>query len=731
MIVDSSISAPIDLISEDNLFTFLQDLTSIQAYSGWRNSATQGEREALDYVANQLFDWPFLIELGLEIEREDFRVYMTTELWESRLALNVNGKQIEVPASALRGERDYLERALRFDSDGELNDLERNPVTVDAPVIVIRSVDEIGPRAHDKIVLLDYALLDRTIIRVPTRLMRSPDDEEEVSAFDQAMLRLSQTTGVAEHLIAQNPAAIVLVTQFTNRVGASHGTFVGDANAFQFIQPASMPPVLIARIEDMAAAGIESWDDLSKIAAAQLVWDADILSPAPSSNLVVRIRGRDASRAVILGAHIDSPNNPGAMDNGTGAAALLEVARVLNEARMQPPIDLYLVWFGSEELGLYGSAHFVATHQELLDRTVAMLQVDKLARPMNNIQAHLELQSMPYSRFGDDRLPWPDYLAQVAQHYDLPVQTRPGTGFSTDNSVFTGFNVPNANLTYVNASAMGRVGGVQYASYTHSPYDTIELAREVSDVFRQMAQLALIAALHASDAGELRVTAAPHRRALFLANHTEVVHLSPAIFVDLSMALALEGFDVDMIPFGQPLTAADLEAVDLAIALPVIDYSIADELDTPAWSPSEIDALDQYVTRGGMLVLTGSAHRLKFNIRDFDPNEDWNDVNTLAQRFGVTYQALTLNDGMIFIESDHDLMDNVSELTLASGNGLLFQIDAAQVLAQSNNQPVIALKAHGAGQVLALADVGLLHINDGNPVNLRFWQNLARMLVSS
>jgi Zn-dependent M28 family amino/carboxypeptidase len=55
---------------------------------------------------------------------------------------------------------------------------------------------------------------------------------------------------------------------------------------------------------------------------------------------------------------------------------LLEVARILNVSQTQPAVDLYLVWFGGHELMTYGSAHFVSTHQELLDRTLGMMGID-------------------------------------------------------------------------------------------------------------------------------------------------------------------------------------------------------------------------------------------------------------------------------------------------------------------------------------------------------------------
>ena len=61
--------------------------------------------------------------------------------------------------------------------------------------------------------------------------------------------------------------------------------------------------------------------------------------------------------------------------------------------------------------------------------------------------------------------------------------------------------------------------------------------------------MALLAALETGrDRPELRVTPEPERRALIVASHTEVVHMTPTTLVDLDRALAWEGFDVDVSP---------------------------------------------------------------------------------------------------------------------------------------------------------------------------------------
>lgn len=69
----------------------------------------------------------------------------------------------------------------------------------------------------------------------------------------------------------------------------------------------------------------------------------------------------DRLSQLIVGAHYDTvPGSPGADDNGSGVAALLELARIFGDR----PIShrLKLVLFDQEEIGLRGSRAFVAEH---------------------------------------------------------------------------------------------------------------------------------------------------------------------------------------------------------------------------------------------------------------------------------------------------------------------------------------------------------------------------------
>jgi len=77
--------------------------------------------------------------------------------------------------------------------------------------------------------------------------------------------------------------------------------------------------------------------------------------PFLSHNVVGRTPG--AACSMYLGAHYDSvPAGPGANDNASGTATMLEIARTHRTPGLCP------IAFGAEELGLFGSRAFVDTY---------------------------------------------------------------------------------------------------------------------------------------------------------------------------------------------------------------------------------------------------------------------------------------------------------------------------------------------------------------------------------
>lgn len=99
-----------------------------------------------------------------------------------------------------------------------------------------------------------------------------------------------------------------------------------------------------------------------------------------SQNLIVTKKSSDdlpsTDDIIIIGAHYDSVvQSPGASDNASGTAVLLEVARMLKDEPI--PAEIRFIFFGAEELRLAGSESYI--HEMTTDeteRTVAMFNLD-------------------------------------------------------------------------------------------------------------------------------------------------------------------------------------------------------------------------------------------------------------------------------------------------------------------------------------------------------------------
>ena len=83
-------------------------------------------------------------------------------------------------------------------------------------------------------------------------------------------------------------------------------------------------------------------------------------------NLVAEIPGTDPAlkdEVVLLGAHFDSvAHSPGATDNATGSAAMMEAMRILKAIGAKPRRTIRLALWGGEEEGLLGSRAYVRDH---------------------------------------------------------------------------------------------------------------------------------------------------------------------------------------------------------------------------------------------------------------------------------------------------------------------------------------------------------------------------------
>jgi len=75
-------------------------------------------------------------------------------------------------------------------------------------------------------------------------------------------------------------------------------------------------------------------------------------------NLIITKTGTHyPNKYVIIDGHYDTRNGPGANDNGTGTAIVLEIARILKD--IDTEYSVRFIHFSAEEVGLIGSNHYV------------------------------------------------------------------------------------------------------------------------------------------------------------------------------------------------------------------------------------------------------------------------------------------------------------------------------------------------------------------------------------
>jgi len=112
--------------------------------------------------------------------------------------------------------------------------------------------------------------------------------------------------------------------------------------------------------------------------------DVPLPNDTTSHNVVARAEGT-SERVIVLGAHLDTKSpSPGANDNASGCAAILEIARILAEQPVTPTVEF--VFFGAEEMidsngdhHHYGSRFRVAAMTDAeIANTAGMVSVDMI-----------------------------------------------------------------------------------------------------------------------------------------------------------------------------------------------------------------------------------------------------------------------------------------------------------------------------------------------------------------
>ena len=242
--------------------------------------------------------------------------------------------------------------------------------------------------------------------------------ERGVITFEEKTNRLTQAGAVA-------------VVIYNNRAGDFQGVV---------LTPASIPVVAISRedglrIEELLSVGLVE----ALVAVKTEVRD--------SRNVIAELPG-PGDGVIVLGGHYDTvPNISGANDNASGTAVLLTVAEEL--FREPPPFTVRLIAFGSEELGLLGSQHYVAHIGAERERIRAMFNFDALGTGNFGILGSRELTGL---------------AEELATEHRIDAVVRPGLrSGDSDHSSFADDDIP---VIMFFGDDFSRI---------HTPADTLEL----------------------------------------------------------------------------------------------------------------------------------------------------------------------------------------------------------------------------------------------------------------
>ena len=202
---------------------------------------------------------------------------------------------------------------------------------------------------------------------------------------------------------------------------------------------------------------------------------------ATTYNVLAELPGKNKNNVVMSGAHLDSVNaGPGINDNGSGSAALIEIAEQM--AKVKPQNTVRFAWWGAEESGLVGSRYYVENLSETeRDKIAVYLNYDMIGSP-NHV-------FFIYDGDDSDKVgagAGPEGSAQIEKTYEAFFTSRgipfKGTDFSgrSDYGPFIAVGIPSGGLftgaegikTAEEAEIWGGVAGQQYDPCYHLACDT-------------------------------------------------------------------------------------------------------------------------------------------------------------------------------------------------------------------------------------------------------------------
>jgi len=154
-----------------------------------------------------------------------------------------------------------------------------------------------------------------------------------------------------------------------------------------------IPPVTVGAPADIPVNGLSFEDGSALYAATQagpvtgrVFASVEVDLNAKTTNVIADSpKGKKANEVVVVGAHLDSVvEGPGINDNGSGTAAILEIAEEMAKLKSFKKMQrkVRFAFWGAEEAGLLGSQYYVDNlTDKQLSNIYANLNFDMLGSP--------------------------------------------------------------------------------------------------------------------------------------------------------------------------------------------------------------------------------------------------------------------------------------------------------------------------------------------------------------
>lgn len=219
--------------------------------------------------------------------------------------------------------------------------------------------------------------------------------------------------------------------------------------------------------------------------------------PGPSYNLWAELPGTESRRLVLITAHLDSLSfgveaagpAPGADDNASGSAVVLEAAHILSQYRFKHPIRFVL--FTGEEQGMMGSYAYAEKAAREGAQILGVFNMDGIGYDSDH-NGFFEV----HAGTREESLRLADLLIQTVRTYQIPLVPevlKDPTLNRSDHAAFWNYGYP-AVLIIQDTSLYGRTS--DFNPHHHSPNDTLQhlnlpyLRRIAQAVIGAAAQLA-------------------------------------------------------------------------------------------------------------------------------------------------------------------------------------------------------------------------------------------------